>query len=68
LIQFEARNIVKGLILICYWAVRELGFSMTEVANRLGISLPTVSVAVPKEDRIICQEGQSLDANANIKK
>ncbi|MFH0784909.1 MAG: transposase [Pseudomonadota bacterium] len=64
----KARNIVKGRILICYWAVQELGFSMTEVANRLGISLPTVSVAVPKGERIVCQEGLSLDANANIKK
>jgi len=64
----KVRNIVKGRILICYWAVRELGFSMTEVANRLGISVPTVSVAVPKGERLVCQEGLSLDANANIKK
>jgi REP element-mobilizing transposase RayT len=62
----KARNIVKGRILICYWAVQELGFSMTEVANRLGISVPTVSVAVPKGERLVRQEGLSLDANIKI--
>lgn len=63
----KSRNIVKARKLICYWAVRELGFSMTEVANRLGISVPTVSVAVPKGERLACQEGISLDHYANIK-
>ena len=53
-------------MLICYWAVRELGLSMTEVANRLGISVPTVSVAVPKGERFVCQEGLSLDAYLNV--
>ncbi len=63
----KARKVVKGRIMICYWAVRELGFSMTEVATRLGISVSTVSVAVPKGERLVCQEGLSLDANTNIK-
>ena len=59
----KSRNIVKGRILICYWAVRELGFSMTEVANHLGISVPTVSVAVSKGEGLVSQEGVTLDAN-----
>ena len=62
----KSRNIVKGRMMICFWAVRELGFSMTEVASRLGISLPTVSVAVPKGERLVRQEGLSLDTCANI--
>jgi len=64
----KARNLVKARILICYWAVRKLGFSMTEVANRLGISVPTVSVAVSKGEDLVCQEGLSLGDNTNIKK
>jgi putative transposase len=59
----KSRNIVKGRILICYWAVRELGYSMTEVANRLEISLSTVSVAVTKGIKLVSQERLSLDIN-----
>jgi hypothetical protein len=53
----------KGRILICYWAVRKLGFSMTEVANRLGISVPTLSVAVSKGEGLVSQEGVTFEAN-----
>jgi putative transposase len=63
----KSRKIVKGRKLICYWAVRELGFSMTEVASRLEISLPTVSVAVPKGEQLVRQEGMSLEGFLNIK-
>ena len=29
-------------LLLCYWAARELGMSMTEIANRLGLTQPAV--------------------------
>ena len=38
--QVEARS------LLCYWAVHELGFSMTSLAKRLGISTAAVSKSV----------------------
>ena len=37
---------VQARSLLCYWAVRELGESMTAMAGRLGISMPAVSKAV----------------------
>ena len=42
----KERRIVKDRILVCFWAVRVLGFSMTEVAAKLAISVPIVSVAI----------------------
>ncbi len=37
---------VKARILFCFWAVCELGFSLTELAGRLGISVPDVGYSV----------------------
>ena len=44
----KERQIVKGRGVICFWAVRELGMSVTSVAKYLKIAVPTVSVAVKK--------------------
>ncbi len=52
----KARKVTKARILFCYWAVRELGFSMTEVSKRLEISLSTVSVAVQKGEKAVLEE------------
>jgi putative transposase len=62
----KSRNIGRVRILICYWAVRELGFSMTEVANHLGIAVSTVSVAVSKGERLVRQENLTLSILLNI--
>jgi putative transposase len=40
----KERIIVRARALVCYWAVTECGLSMTEVASRLNISVPTVSL------------------------
>ncbi|MFZ3047393.1 MAG: hypothetical protein WA151_15905 [Desulfatirhabdiaceae bacterium] len=40
------KTIVKARAFVCYWAVRELGMSMTEVAKHLKIALSTASSAV----------------------
>lgn len=63
----KQRAIVRARMLVCCWAVRELGLSMTEVAERLEISVPTVSVAVGKGRRLIDAEGWGLADLLNIR-
>jgi DNA-binding CsgD family transcriptional regulator len=62
----KERRVVKARQLVCYWAVGELGLSMTEVARRLRISVSTVSVAVKKGRRIAAAEGLDLAGLLNI--
>lgn len=63
----KERTTVKGRILVCYWAAQELGISMTEIARKLGIAVPTVSVAVKKGRKIVDDEGLLLTDLLNIK-
>ena len=46
-----ARN-VPPRSLFCYWAVRELGMSATEIARSLNLTQPAVSIAVRRGERI----------------
>jgi len=46
---------VKARSLFCYWAVRELGVSLTELARRLNISIPGVGYSVERGE-IIARE------------
>jgi hypothetical protein len=48
---------VKARSLLCYWAVRKLGFTATEVSKRLGVSQPSVSISVKRGEKI-ATEGQ----------
>jgi chromosomal replication initiation ATPase DnaA len=43
---------VKARSLLCYWAVRELGISATELARRIGISQPAISQSVKRGETI----------------
>ena len=43
---------VKPRSLFCYWAVRELGISLTELAGRLGISVPAVGYSVERGEKL----------------
>ncbi len=43
---------VKARSLFCFWAVRELGISLTELARRLGISVPGVGYSVERGETI----------------
>ena len=43
---------VRARSLLCYWATRELGKSMTETANRLGLTQPAVSIAARRGENI----------------
>jgi len=63
----KAQPIVKARILFCYWAVREMGCTMTEVGKRLKIAVPTVSAAVQKGERASKDEGIALEKLLNMK-
>ena len=43
----EARSV------FCYWCVRELGESMTGIANRLGLTQPAIGYAVDRGEEIV---------------
>ena len=51
---------VEARSLVCYWAVREMGISLTEVAKTIGISPSAVSYAIEKGEKI------ALENNYNI--
>ena len=53
-IQVAARS------LLCYWAVRELGLTATELAKRLGMTQPAVSYAVIRGERIAIERNYNL--------
>jgi putative transposase len=51
---------VKARSLLCYWAVRGLGFTATEVSRRLGVSQPSVSISVKRGEKIAMSEKLKL--------
>jgi REP element-mobilizing transposase RayT len=53
-IRVEARS------LLCYWAVRELGQSMTAMSRRLGISIAAVSKAVARGAALAERNGYEI--------
>jgi len=53
-------QVVQARSLLCYWATRELGMSTTEIANRLGLTQPAVSIAARRGEEIAKQNGYSL--------
>jgi putative transposase len=44
---------VKARSVLCYWAVRELGETASNLAKKIGISQPAVSQAVERGERIV---------------
>lgn len=57
----KQRDIVKARNLFCYWAVKELRMSMTEVANKLNVTISAVSQSFKKGDDLCSSEGISLE-------
>jgi hypothetical protein len=51
---------VKARSLLCYWAVRKLGFSATELSKKLGVSQPSVSISVKRGEQIAKTEQLEL--------
>jgi REP element-mobilizing transposase RayT len=52
---------VKARSLLCYWAVRKLGISATDLSIKLGISQPAVSLSVKRGETIAHMEQIVLD-------
>ena len=52
---------VKARSLLCYWAVRKLGYSATELSKRLGVSQPSVSISVKRGEKIAKAERLQLE-------
>ena len=62
----KERKIVKARALVCFWASRELGLSMTYISEHLKIAVPTVSVAAKKGEQIVDEDGLVLGELLNI--
>jgi putative transposase len=47
------RRIVEARSVLCYWAVRELGVSMTMLSREMGLSVAAISGSVVRGQKII---------------
>ena len=52
---------VKAKSLVCYWAVKELGMTGTEISKLLGLTQPAVSKAVQRGEKIAIENQFSLE-------
>lgn len=53
-------RLVEARSVFCYWAVRELGSSATEISKELNLTQPAVSIAVKRGERIVKERGYEL--------
>lgn len=53
-------NIVPARSLFCYWAVRELGMSATEIAKKLKMTQPAVSISVRRGEQVAKEKGLAI--------
>ena len=51
---------VRARSLVCFWAVRELGLSLTDLARYFGLSVPGVGYSVERGDNIALENGYQL--------
>lgn len=58
---------VRARGLLCYWAVRELGISVTSVASRLGLTPSAISRAVLRGEQLVHEQDYSLENLRNAK-
>jgi putative transposase len=59
---------VKARSLLCYWAVRELGISLTELSRRLDLCPAAISKSVVRGECIAKEESLSLIDGVKVKK
>jgi chromosomal replication initiation ATPase DnaA len=53
-------RIVSARSLVCFWAVRELGLSLSELARTFKMSVPGIGYAVARGERIAKHKNLSL--------
>ena len=54
------RTRVRARSLLCYWAVRELGLSQTELARRLHLSPEGISLSVKRGEHLAQEAGLTV--------
>ena len=54
------KQVVEALSIICYWCMHELGMSQSALAQKFGISLPAISMAVKRGEQVVNFHGFSL--------
>lgn len=56
----KERPRVRARSLLCYWAVHELGLTMTALAREIGLSVPAIAMAVRRGQEIARKNNYSL--------
>ena len=56
----KERRRVAARSLVCYWAVRELGISLSELSQRFDMSPSGISLSVQRGERLAAQKGYSF--------
>jgi REP element-mobilizing transposase RayT len=56
----KQRTLVEARSLLCYWAVRDIGITMVELARRLNLSLSGISLSVKRGEKIAQEKGYKL--------
>jgi hypothetical protein len=51
------KNVVDARSVLCYWAVRELEISATDIAKKIKISQPAVSISVKRGEKLVREKG-----------
>ncbi len=63
LLPSKQRQRVRARSLLCFWAVREFGLSATLLAQKLGMTQPSVSRAVQRGENLAIDETLIFDLN-----
>ncbi|MFQ6079834.1 MAG: helix-turn-helix domain-containing protein, partial [Thermodesulfobacteriota bacterium] len=54
------KRLAEARSLLCYWAIRELGMSGTDLARRLGTTQPAVVYAVRRGEKLAKEKGYTF--------
>jgi putative transposase len=61
------RKIVQARSILCYWAVRELGETMSSMARRLKLSVTAVSISVTRGEQLVRRDNLLFDEGEKVK-